>query len=536
MTGRPAGAVLDCLADIAREHEAYATSELRVIPVLYRSVDADLSNPPFTTAVPLVAEAARFLGGDLLDAAEPNLRRAVAADSDAVLQGHLPAAVSGLLRPGTELEVHHTGTTVDAVLTRGGTAIVAAGGEATFLAVVRALFMTALRSSPFAVLAYSEAELDRRTAQACFQMLCGLQDHPGGLSRLRTLVILVETPAENPVVHCPQGVGARYLLKAQRLIERREPSALRSEVSRLVQGRDRPLVLFLGAGFSVSSKLPAGNTLRDAAIARILGEDPKAAINWPFELYRRQYNRLTSTEKGDIDEFARRLTFEQVIRIEMEHTGDAIPQGLRDFERLHSGVIGRVPGTSILRAQAMLSRPEKLVVLTVNFDELLEHNHADRLDVIVDDGDFAAFAADGLEAYLTSSSPARKIPYLKLHGTIGQIDSCVASSRQTQQGLPQSKEDALGALIGCADRLRWVYVGASMRDEDLRPFFDGANFKSVADERWVAPFPDPNVEAFARSREQLSGWLETPLNRRLITETSDVFMAALAFDWAAAPT
>jgi hypothetical protein len=531
MSGSPGAALLEVLAEIVREHDSYGMSELTVVPVLYRSIDDGLSNPAFATALGVMSSTAHLLGGALMDTAAPEFDDPINTSRDPVLEGALPTAVAGMLGPATELRIEFASGSLDARLRRRGRDVVATGGEARFLAVVRALFAPELRSTEFAVIAYSEARLDARLLPACFRMVCGLQDLPGRLESLRTLVVAVETQGESPFVHCPPGVGARYLLKEQRVVRRHAPTWLRSEVNRLVLEPGRPVVLFLGAGFSFSSGLPIGNGLRDEAIARILGEDPSSDIDWARELYRRQNALLTATERRDIDVFAATLTFEQVMRIEQDHGVSTVPRGLLDFRDVHDAVIGDPSGPAVRGLQDILDNPKKLIVLTVNFDELVEQDHGMKLDVIVDDDVFDAFADRGLNEYLAGYPSPRKVPYLKLHGTISDLASCVASSRQTQLGLSVGKQAALQALLSIDEPLRWVYVGASMRDVDLKPVLDSAEFRRVADERWVAPFPDDNVEEFAAGREQLPTWQSVDLFARQITETADAFMTELAQQW-----
>lgn len=531
MSGSPGGALLESLAEIVREHDSYGVTELTVVPMLYRSIDDPFSNAPFAAALGVMSATAHLLGGTLLDTEAPEFDEPIATTSDPVLQGGLPTVVAGMLGPATELQIEFASGLLDAKLRRRNREVTATGGEARFLAVVRALFSPQLRSTDFAILAYREASLDARLRPACFRMLCGLRDRPGLLSSLRTLVLAVETPRERASIHCPPGVGARYLLKEQRVVRRHVPSRLRSEVGRLVLEPQRPVTLFLGAGFSASSGLPIGNGLRDEAIARILGEDPGTDLDWARELFRRQNALLTASERRSIDTFALTLTFEQVMRIEQEHSGNAVPRGLLDFRDLHQRVLSDPPGVAVRQLQRILDRPNQLIVLTVNFDEVVERDCRDKLDVIVDENEFTEFAERGLAAYLAGASAPRRVPYLKLHGTISDLPSCIASSRQTQPGLAASKRAAIHALLNIDESLRWVYVGASMRDADLEPVLNAADFRRVADERWVSPFPDDSVEDFAAGREQLDTWRTLDLFARQITESADTFMTELANQW-----
>jgi hypothetical protein len=525
--------LFEALGEIVREHESYET-HLTVVPVLYRGISGEHVSPSFVAALGVMSAAAHLLGGVLLDTDLERFDEATETERDPTLEGALPTSIAHLLGPATELQLEFGGGRLDAQLIRSGHPIVATGGEARFLAVVRSLFAPELRECTFAIIAYREAGLDTRLRSACFRMLCGLQDHPGLLASLRTLVVAVETQEESPAVHCRPGVGARYILRERRLLRRHDPTRLASEVGRLVQQPERPVVLFLAAGFAVSSGLPIGNRLRDEAIARILGEDPEAELDWPRELYRRQNNLLTASERSqDINVFATSLTFEQVMRVEHDHSGGDTPRGLLDFRDVHERAVAAGSGASVRRLQEILARPNSLVIVTVNFDELVENESADLLDVVVSENAFREFAQSGLNEYLAAGAAPRRVPYLKLHGTISDLDSCVASRAQTGQGLSDGKVAAINALIEIETELRWVYIGASMRDIDLRPVLDSSRFKAQVDEYWVSPIRDVNVESFARGREELPNWRARDLYAREITETADTFMTELAKRWLA---
>lgn len=80
----------------------------------------------------------------------------------------------------------------------------------------------------------------------------------------------------------------------------------------------------------------------------------------------------------------------------------------------------------------------------------------------------------------------------------------------------------------------FAFVGASLRDLDLRPFFLGEEFGEGVDERWVTPYLPDSLDQFGVVREPV--WrvrntsLET-INDRIITETADAFFAALRVAW-----
>jgi hypothetical protein len=168
MTDTPGGALLDSLGEIVRDYEALAPSRINVVPVLYRGAGSGLANAPFSAAVGVMGSVAHFLGGTLVDTGSTQFESAITTDRDAVLEGALPTVVAGMLGPATELRIDYAAGAVEARLFRRGREVTPSGGELRFLAVVRALFSPQLRTTQFAVLTYSEADLDRRLSPACF--------------------------------------------------------------------------------------------------------------------------------------------------------------------------------------------------------------------------------------------------------------------------------------------------------------------------------------------------------------------------------
>ena len=235
-------------------------------------------------------------------------------------------------------------------------------------------------------------------------------------------------------------------------------------------------------------------------------------------------NWLTTVEQRMSElEFVRRLTLEQVVRAEQRV--DATLPSLREFKELHDRRIA-APGQAVLDLGYLLSHWEgKLILAEVNFDLLVE-THADApLRTFASEGDFAEAPAY-VRRYLDGAEVA--IPLLKLHGTISDLTTCVISTEQTERGVGQAKLETLRVLLRPDQPRLWIYVGASMRDVDLRPVLGGEDFARGTDERWVNPYLDDSVEEFGRLREASWRQSEFPtIQHRLITETADAFFAAL---------
>ena len=117
---------------------------------------------------------------------------------------------------------------------------------------------------------------------------------------------------------------------------------------------------------------------------------------------------------------------------------------------------------------------------------------------------------------------------MKLHGTIDRPESCVVSAEQTDAGIGNGKLAALRALLDAESQRLWIYVGSSMRDQDLLRVLGDEDFARGLDERWVVPYLTDDIRHFGNAR--LRFWTDSghrTMDDRLITETADAFFAAL---------
>jgi len=174
-----------------------------------------------------------------------------------------------------------------------------------------------------------------------------------------------------------------------------------------------------------------------------------------------------------------------------------------------------------------------MVLVTINFDELIEHDHGDALDIAIDDDDFVRLAPILGGMRQGSAHPDAKIPLLKLHGTINRPETCVVTDAQTRSGITPAKTEALMSLVRDVPPLSsvpWVYVGASMRDIDLDRIFGLREFNESVSERWVMPWLEPSVRRFVDGKNR-SWAAHESLLERTVTETADSFMRTLADEW-----
>jgi hypothetical protein len=514
-----------CLFRLAEQlaiaHERSAPGAITVIPVV---VD-DLGS-----LTPVLEAFCNINGeGRLFNATDERLQSPVAGTSDVTRIAALQAALSiegGAMTRRVVIFPSGSGR-LDATFEPIAGADPSAG-ERTVLAVARAVAHRDFDDRELAVLAYSESGIDYPFRRGLWSLgvhqLAGLPHHT-----LRTLILVVESDIDVDL-HCQEGRGFQFAIQQSRLLRRHDHADL-GVAARRIATYEGPIVFFLGAGFAASSRLPLGNALRDDAVRRLL-DIPKTDVVPSDELGVR-FHRWVSTKEGWLteseqemreDDFARQLTLEQVVRIERRVTPE-LPT-LEAFRARHDEVV-ETPGSAVRdlchTLQHMVCRA---VVVEVNFDQLVERHCPVQTRVFYSAEQFDD-AASYLKHYLERRATA--IPVLKLHGSIEAPGTCVVSDEQMQKGIGDGKLAALQRLVGTqAQPLRWIYVGASMRDRDLLPVLRLEQFGRGTDETWVMPYLDASVEAFAVERARLHDKEERRwISDRLVTETADAFFRAL---------
>jgi len=297
--------------------------------------------------------------------------------------------------------------------------------------------------------------------------------------------------------------------------------------------------MFLGAGFSASSGLALGNALRDEALRDVHLSPPgsdaeQLAADW-YRHITEIGGLLDSEEPLTTDQRVAGLTLERVLREEYRTFSPEPPPTLVKFKAKCDAALASL-GVAPLALAEIIRSGRKLVICTVNFDELVETSAAGACEVFATDDDFGR-APDHLKSYLEGSDP--KVPLWKLHGTISKLNSCVASDDQTLLGLSDQKRQALDALIDMSDPTRpvpWLYIGASMRDTDLTPMWGRPEFAAIVREYWVMPFSADSARDFIHLY-RAEAWRQQrarTFEQRLVTETADTFLKALAAAFAAA--
>ena len=545
------GELLRIFSDIADEHSrpASPSDPLRVLSIITDEL-------AFRSA--LVEEFSLALGGVVLDLTGADFAVPVAGRDQASLRGDVLTSLAYTDARGIDhgISLEFAGGVVDASLLINGLSTAAGSrSQEQFLSLGRALFSAELDDAELAVVRYSEAVFDPDAASAVWRLLHGFAGRTAlRLGGVRTLVLLVQASSFSVARHVGPNGGARFVQTLESAGRRKPPGYTRQVAGRLATQRTPPLVMFLGAGFSVSSGLPTGNALRDSAIRRLLNlpdpDDGRTSSDLASEFV--QWAASLSSDVGALvrpgdartpERVIAELTLEQVSRIDARYSGATIPPAVEEFRELHDERLASpvALGRAVLGLRALARRHPRLVLVTVNFDELLEHAEPDLFDRAVTDVQFEAIMPRLREMMEGRDHPDHRVPLLKLHGTIGQLPTCVADEETVRLGISRKKRDALLSLMPAIPpdvrtveegrKTRWIYVGASMRDADLNPtVLQTSEFNLGVDEWWVAPLLEPSVQAFFNDCAR--NWAHgSTLDDRFVTDTADTFVADLVAAW-----
>jgi SIR2-like domain len=404
-------------------------------------------------------------------------------------------------------------------------------GLATLCGIATSLFDQKLQEARLAVIVYSELDLDADAAGAAWRVFTR-QLATTWVARVHLLVVLVEASEVKYDLHCTQGSSLAYRLGWNGLERRKNWITNLAAINRLRPDDNRGFVLFLGAGFSASSGLPLGDVLRDEALRIMFPSNASRPVSdlidafYDYVFVNERWAVISEREKNR-GEFARTLTLERVLREELITVhGFTNSPTLRHLQERNTYALAR-PGRAVRALKRMMAQQRHLIVVTVNFDQLVENCTQAR--VFASDQDFRKCGAY-IKQYLKEGGP---IPVLKVHGTIDRPETIVATVDATARGLSSEKTQALRTLTSRAqppDRLLpWIYIGCSMRDPDLEGLLGQQDFYQRLDEYWVSPFTVATAQQFTEKHrvydDQQNFW------HRSITETADVFMDKLAEAW-----
>ena len=497
----------------------------------------------------LVVELTQALQGVLLDADDERFDKPVPGRLSPELQADVMTRLERQTVRGhrtLRLSTSPDGCVDVGIEINGAPAVAGSKTEKRLTALVRSLFCSELDDHELAVLSLRDDGYDSDERRAVFSLLTGFGTTAGlRFGCVRTLIVLIYGSTFSPSLHVRPNGGARFLIEGDKLRRRRSGTELFDIAVRLGKRRTPPLVLYLGAGFSMSSGLPSGNMMRDTCIRSVLGlahpDDGRTSQDLALAFADWAWTDtsgpplLTTTERalGSAAAVAENLTLEQVARIESQHRAVEVPEAVRLFHAQHQTRLsdGRPFGRAVLRLAELARRRPRLVLVTVNFDELLEATAPDAFCPVVTDQEFNEIRPV-LDAIRSGDTPDR-VPLLKLHGTIADQDSCITAAHTTEHGLATPKAAALRRLgdRGDGDPFWWVYVGASMRDLDVLPILNEPQIKDGVEEWWVGPNFEDSVMKFATERRRGAAQLPVDPQRVLLTTTADDFIQNLVDHW-----
>ncbi len=347
-----------------------------------------------------------------------------------------------------------------------------------------------------------------------------------GLASRTTIVPIVGAQLD-PALDYARRPIVRYVIRSDRVI-RRAPVTVERMLHHAAT-RSEPLVLFLGAGASASSGVRLGNWYRDLALRDFVDDSlPGSQVTEAFFDYLHERNHFLPGESGSRQDFARDLTLERVLYetfldlgTRSRESSAVIQELIRDctnalnFDRAGRRAIREL-------AKALHGR---LIIITVNFDQLIEEGIGVPINLMYRPEHFRDGLAS-IKRYLDGDS-AEALPILKIHGSVAEPDSLIATIDSTSAGLNDYVREALNAIV--ADQsVTWVWVGCSMRDRDVTQWLGGLPHQAL-DEWWVDPLPGDSLDSFI-NQHRLPRWKASgmTLQDRLIIDSADGFLSALA--------
>lgn len=510
--------VLNLLAEVLEAHERRSAEATQVLPVVVEDLYSHWD---------LVVAAINHAGGVIISASDA--AGGVTGTLDDVLVGRLQAFQ--LPHPGGTSRMIQTRRQAGRVTVgfKVSTKSVPGAGDSQLLGALCGLFDHRLRTTALGFIAWDETTLDRIAAEELWQFMhVALKGVKVGT--LATLVTLVNV--EHPgTLHLKRDGSFRWGLVAGRNVRRRTEEATSVDMGLLVRDNAPLLILFLGAGSSVASGLPLGNDLRDRAVRRLFDDQHTSMdrLSRRFHEYLKGKGRLLGTEHGlTIEAFVAGLTLERVLREEFHEIGRDASPTLNTFARDHA-LASEARSKGILAVQRIAELRKRLVVVTVNFDRLVEDGQEALFEVFSSPESFQR-CAEYLGEYRAGG--ADKVPLLKLHGSIEDRSTIVADLEETSYlPLPHDRIEALRALLGTeASPTPVVYVGYSFRDRDIVPALDLLDFARRSRELVVAPWSTPPVEEFIHEHRR-HAWQTarrpSTLAERVITDTADLFLSTL---------
>lgn len=499
-----------------QNHDSSGQSEL--IPCIHQALERD---------VDLLSAGAGRSGGRLFDLDTSTGWESppgpIVKDRLDLVQGMLQAAIGHAL-PGQIVVTEEHGK-VSARL-----AVDADVPEPSLLLILRAASLiasSAYDQFDLVVIAAGVASTDPDRRELLWKMLT-IDPEDLRISGSATTIVPILGADVNPESDYGRQPGIRYIVLPDRLIER-PPMTRAHAIKAISQAGDGPLVLFLGAGASASSRIRLGNAYRDLALTEYVGaSDVQVAAGALFDLLHEQ-ERFLPGETESRAEFVGTLTLERVLRETFADLGARPRSECRVIQELTADCEQALEyvraGRAAIRELAARLRG-KLVIVTVNFDRLVEVDLGVPCQVLSTPSQFGEGLED-VRAYLRGDAN-KPVPVLKLHGSIEDVGSLIATIDTTAAGLHDSVRAALNVIVEESQSrpVRWVWVGCSMRDRDVNAWLGGLSTNAL-DEWWVDPFPGKSLDDFI-NHYRAPRWSSDRRIDRLIVDSADVFLRAVA--------
>lgn len=510
---------LKLLEMLVEEHRRDRGGSPVLVPCLHEELENDIG---------LLAAGARRCGGALFylnaDDGWEDPPGPIAPDRWALLQG-IFSTTSDHVFPAVKVEA----TTEGVAVTLTDESLTPEPSLVLILRAAAVIASSAYDQFDLVATAVTAAPIDAERRELLWRMLTvGPTDL--NISGSATTLVPIIGARVDPQVDYRRRPDVRYVVRSDRVI-RRSADVRRRAIDAIADLGDRPMVLFLGAGASASAGIRLGNAYRDLALEPFVGRhrDSQAVAEAFFDfLHERQHFLPGETESRAA--FAADLTLERVLRETFIDLGFRPRTDSPVIQELMSdcqNALGFVRlGRAAIRDLARMLRG-RLIIITVNFDELIETDLGVESTVLFTPEHFET-SLDDLKEYVAGDA-TKPVPVLKIHGSISDPDSLIATIDTTSAGLHDSVRAALNSILDVASGpVRWVWVGCSMRDRDVNAWLGGLSADAL-DEWWVDPLPGRSLlEFFARQRAPRWARTGQELADRLVIDSADGILHDLA--------
>lgn len=394
------------------------------------------------------------------------------------------------------------------------------------LRAVAVISSAALETLEITVIAASLVDADERRRELLWRLLTPQPDYLG-LTGHKTIVSVLSGKTD-PDRDYARATHVKYVAREDRILKRasNETPALRT-----LKKEQGPIVLFLGAGASASAGMSLGDTYRTIALRDLLGEaNTTLGLEERFFQYLQDGNdRFIGDERAQRATFLQNLTLERVLRETFHELGERtraqttiISTIANDSEK---ALQFQTRGRTALQ-QLIKDYPGRLIVMTVNFDQLIEAGVETETLVVRTPEEFKAGHAS-IKAYVEGDQ-TRPVPILKLHGSIESPDTLIATIDSTATGLHADIRAVLDTIVHTTDQpTPWVWVGCSMRDLDVNDWVRGLADNDL-DQWWADPFPGASLDRFIADSRLATAWTKDGrLAQRQIIDSADRFLVHL---------